>query len=106
MESVRDARTAEPASQAIRQEVQRLRALAKELAGLGKASGAERQRVKQHDQAVISESQAALKAAAALTARVKPPTYPRGVATTLLNAISDYGEAMTAFGLQLDQVVK
>jgi hypothetical protein len=97
IEGVRDVPTAEQAAQTVRQEVQTLRTLTQELARLGKASDAQRQRAKQHDQAVIDSSRAVQQATAALVARVRPDTYPRDVATKLLTATNDHGAALSEF---------
>jgi hypothetical protein len=97
---VTDAASAERAAKVLRRETQNLQALRRQLAKLGSASRAERDRVQQHSQDMIAASEEMKQAVAAVVGKIQAGRFPPDVAERLRAACHDYGNAMVDFGKQ------
>ncbi|HLW67260.1 MAG TPA: hypothetical protein VKS79_18240 [Gemmataceae bacterium] len=100
LNQVNDANSATKATTVLQNETSNLQRLKQDLAALGSASSAEKQRVKQHSQDMIKESQAVQQAVANVVRMIQQGQFPKDVATNLANAGSAFGQAMADFGQQ------
>jgi len=100
MNRVTDPASAEQAVKVLQREAQNLQSLRQRLTGLGSASSPERDRVKQHSQAMIAASQGMQQAAAAVVGKIRAGQLPPDLAQRLAAASRDYGQSMVDFGQQ------
>jgi hypothetical protein len=95
-----DATSAEQAVKVVQRETQNLQTLRQRLAGLGKASSSERERVKRHSQDMIAASDALSQAVAAAVGKIQAGRLPPELGRRLAATTHDYGKAMVDYGHQ------
>jgi hypothetical protein len=100
LNGVSGAQSAERVAAAVQAETQNLKSCRDRLASLGKASGPEKARAKEHSQKVIGAPQSMQQATASAVAKIRAGQCGVEPGKHLAEAARDYGQAMIDSGQQ------